>query len=188
MSDAVTLETIGTTIFPEQTLDHLVFPELASIQLVTGLPSDPQPIPLAGVIFAVRLIARSKNDYTLAPFATDAAGVVTISRAACQCFVDADHDAGLMDYAGIDQCDPQVEIRPWSAAEVERAANARRQIWRRLLRGEDRLFQSIEELLAIYDHAPNARLTVSSPALRPFWNGSELRPSYQYVVDRVAPT
>jgi hypothetical protein len=179
---------VGTTFFPEQTLDQLVFPELASIQLVTGPPSQLQPIPLGGVIFAVCLIARSKSDYTLAPFATDAAGLLTISREACECFVDADHDSGLMDYAGVGQCSPRVEIRLWSAAEVERAANARRRIWRKLLRGEDRLFQSIEELIAIYDRAPNARLSVSSPALRPIWNGSELRPSYQYIIDRVAPT
>src|SRR6185437_9682831 len=55
--------------------------------------------------------------------------------------------------------------------------SARRKVWRSLLRGEDRLFRSMDELLALYDRAPNARLTVGSPSLEPIWDGSNLRPS-----------
>jgi len=168
-------------------VDKLVFPELASIQLVTGSVATREPLPLAGVVFAVRLIARSKNDYTLAPLVSDATGVVAIAREVCECFVEANHASGLMDYSGVGQCSTRVEIRHLSGAEVERAAHARRKVWRSLLRGEDRLFRSMDELLALYDRAPNARLTVSSPSLEPIWDGSNLRPSYQYVIDRVAP-
>jgi len=169
-------------------VNELIFPELASIQLVMRSAAGSEPLRLGGVVFAVRLIARSKNDYTLAPLVSDPTGVVTISREACECLVDADHDSGLMDYAGVGQCSSRVEIRHLSGAEVERAANARRKIWRGLLRGEDRIFRSIDELITLYDRAPNARLSVSSPPLRPTWNGSSLHPSYQYVIDRVAPT
>ena len=162
------------------------FPEIAEIQLMAGTPA--QPVALLGVVFSVRLLARQKNDYVLAPFASDADGVVRITREACQALVDADHDSGLMDYAGIDQCDPRVEIRPLTGAEVEKARASRRTVWRELLHGEDRLFGSMERLLAIYDHAPNARLDMRGPPLRALWDGSERHTTYHYVVDGVAPT
>ena len=173
---------------PEDALERLVFPELASLQLVTGSPTEPRPLPLAGAVFAVHLFASARNDYTLAPFVTDPAGILQITRAACECLMDAAHDAGLMDHAGVGHCSARVEIRLWTGSDVQQAADARRHVWRRLLQGEDRLFRSLEELVAIYDHAPNARLSVSSRALRPIWDGSDPRPSYQYLIDRVAPT
>lgn len=162
------------------------FPEIAEIQLMAGTP--PEPLALPGVVFAVRLLARRKNDYVLAPFTSDAAGVVRITREACSALVEAEHDSGLMDYVGIHDCNPRVEIRPLTYAEIERAKESRRTVWQELLRGEDRLFGSMERLLAIYDRASNAELDARTPPLRPFWDGTEQRPSYDYVVERVAPT
>ena len=162
------------------------FPEAAEIQLMAGTPA--RPMRLSGVVFAVRLLARHKNDYVLAPFVSDADGVVRITGETCMALVDAEHDSGLMDYAGIDQCDPRVEIRPLTGAEVEKAAESRRTVWRRLLRGENRLFGSIEQLLAIYEQAPNTRADLRGQALRPLWDGSERQTSYQYLIGGAAPT
>jgi hypothetical protein len=167
-----------------QTESHVVFPETATIQLVSGRPLS--PLPLAGVVCVVRLVARVKNDYRLGPFLSDAEGVVHITRAACQALVEAEHDSGLMDYAGVEQCDAQVEIRVLTGAEVKEAAGARRTVWRTLLRGEDRVFASIDALVASYAGAPNGRLT-AGPPLTPYWDGSNLAPYYAYVIDHVAP-
>lgn len=162
------------------------FPELAEIQLMAGSP--PQALALPGVVFAVRLLARHKNDYVLAPFTSDAAGVVRITREACSALVEAEHDSGLMDFAGIHDCDPRVEIRPLTHAEVEKARESRSTVWPQLLRGEDRLFGSMQRLLAIYDRAANGRLEPRTPPLRALWDGTEHQASYRYVVDLTAPT
>lgn len=163
----------------------MVFPEVATIQFVSGRP--PAPLRLAGVLCGVRLAARVKNDYNLGPFVSDAEGVVRITREACRAFVEAEHDAGLMDYAGVEQCGARVEIRALTGGEAADAARQRRTVWRALLRGEDRLFASIDELVALYEGAPNHRIVAGAP-LTPTWDGSESAPGYQYVVDRVAPT
>jgi hypothetical protein len=164
---------------------HVVFPEVATIRFVSGHP--PAPLCLAGVLCGVRLAARAKNDYHLGPFVSDAEGVVRITREACRAFVEAEHDVGLMDYAGVEQCDARVEIRALTGGEATNAARQRRTVWRALLRGEDRLFASIDELVAMYEGAPNHRIVVGSP-LTPTWDGSEPTPRYRYVVDGVAPT
>ena len=166
-------------------MTHVVFPEIATVQLVSGRP--PVPLCLAGVVCAVRLTATAKNDYQLGPFVSDADGIVRITRDTCLAFVEAEHDSGLMDYAGVEQCDARVQIRVLTAAEAEEAARTRRTVWQSLLRGEDRVFPSIEALVATYAGAPNGRI-VAGPPLAPSWDGSDATPCYSYVIDHVAPT
>jgi len=166
-----------------QTKHGVVFPDLAKVQIVSR---DGSFVMLGDVVFFVRLFATQKNDYHLGPFASDERGLVTIDRAACDNLVAAVHESGLMDYSGIQLCRPEVEIRHLTHEEVERAANARRTIWRNLLRGEDVVFGSMDALLATYDRATNAGVVGAAP-IRALWDGSASEPSYTYVVDRVAP-
>jgi hypothetical protein len=169
-------------------VDGLVFPEVATIQLVRDSAPNAQPFDLAGVVFRVRLRARHKNDYTLAPFVSDEHGSVRIAAVACEALVAAAHDSGLMDYAGVEQCWPNVEIRPLSVAEIEQALEARRRVWQHLLHGEDRLFASMAELLSVYERAANARLSGPAVPLVVRWDGSEVRPMYRYPLSDLAPT
>lgn len=161
----------------------VIFPHRATVQLV-----DPggKSIHVGGALVLVRLFATQKNDYELGPFVTDEQGAVTIDRAACERFVVAEQDSGLMDYAGIGACSADVEIRLASPEEIARAATSRRTVWRELLRGEREIFGSMESLLALYEHATNHRLLGHRPVIVP-WNGASDSPSYSYVIERVAP-
>ena len=163
-------------------MNALVFPEEATIQLVQRTRAGDEPLALGGVVFAVRLRARHKNDYVLAPFVSDAEGTVRITREACECLVAAEHDSGLMDYAGVDQCSPEVEIWHLNEAETEAAADQRRRVWRQLLRGEDRLFASVAQLVTIYEAAPNRRLRAADTPVRAQWDGATPRPRYEYAI------
>jgi hypothetical protein len=85
-------------------------------------------------------------------------------------------------------CDPPSEVRHLSAAEVRGAADVRRRLWTRWLRGEDRLFSSIVgELIAIYENAPNARIGFRNSAVYPRWEGGDSKLDFTYAVDLVAP-
>jgi hypothetical protein len=165
----------------------VVFPELATIQLMTGERTRSAPLRVAGLVFWVQLRAAFKNDYTLGPFVSDADGHVPISREACQAFVDANHDTGVMDYAGIGQCSTHVEIRHLSEEELRAAAQARRTTWTQLLAGEVRLFLAIADLIHLYDAAPNARFAPAREPLEAMWDGKVLRPRYEYFMHPVAP-
>lgn len=164
----------------------VVFPRRATVQLVMR-GRIAEPVRLGGAVFFLRLFATQKNDYQLGPFVTDDQGRVTIDRETCEHFVAAEHESGLMDYAGIDQCREEIEIRLLRPDEISRAAKSRRTVWRTLLGGEDKVFGSMAALLAVYDQATNSRLTTREP-LTCAWNGSEPNPSYSYFVDRVTPT
>ena len=161
---------------------ELQFPDLAVVQLVLAGDSGPKPLELPGVVFEVHLFARRKNDYHLGPFFSDAGGQIQISTEACRYLVEAEHESSLMDYAGLAHCDPVVTIRHLSGEEVARAAESRRTAWRQLLRGERHLFRSIEELIALYEAAPNGLLEPGGQLLRVRWDGSESHPAYQYPV------
>ena len=156
------------------------------MQLVMRAPVA-EPVRLGGAVFFLRLFATQKNDYHLGPFVSNDQGAVTIDREMCEHFVAAEHESGLMDYAGIDQCREEIEIRLLRPDEISRVANSRRTVWRTLLGGEGEVFGSMAALLAVYDQASNSSLITREP-LTCVWNGSEPNPSYVYLVDRVAPT
>ena len=56
-----------------------------------------QEIRMSDVLFRIKVFARRKNDYSLAPFATDDEGLATITKAQLKSEVAADHDSGVMD-------------------------------------------------------------------------------------------
>jgi hypothetical protein len=105
------------------------------------------------VLIGVKAFARSKNDYSLGPYATSADGLARITRNDLQAEIEAAHDSGLMDYAGIAQCNPIVQLFVWSAEDIRKALSARHNVWSFLLRGERDRWGSTAELLALYDRA-----------------------------------
>ena len=168
-------------------MDKLVFPERACIRIEIEDPAGRRPLELSGMVFSIRLTARQKSDYFLSPFVSDSSGLLWITREACEFLVQSEHDSGLMDYAGLEFCRSEVEIRHLNGEEIQKAAHSRRTVWRQLLRGEDRLFASIEDLVAVYERAPNANLG-KAQALRVRWDGTNPHPEYLYVVASAKPT
>jgi hypothetical protein len=128
----------------------LNLPQAITVQL---LSNTGEPFRRADVLLGVHAFARRKNDYWLGPYPTDEEGVARISREALLADVDATHDSGLMDYAGITECEPVVELAVWSADQIRQALVARREIWRSLLRGEERRWKSVPDLIALYERA-----------------------------------
>jgi hypothetical protein len=108
---------------------------------------------IADVLIGVRAFAQNKNDYSLGPYATNADGLAHITRNDLQAEVEAAHDSGLMDHAGIAQCNPIVQLFVWSAEDIRKALGARHNVWPFLLRGERDRWGSMAELLALYDRA-----------------------------------
>ena len=160
-------------------LENLVLPERTTVQLIDSKGSS---IRMSDVLFRIKVFARRKNDYSLAPFATEDEGLATITKAQLESEVAADHDSGVMDYAGISTCSPVVEIHLLTDEEIRRAIEARSTIWTKLLSGERDRWQSIEQLLAVYKNANNHRLLALEPTLRPVWNGLGTNHSYLFPV------
>jgi hypothetical protein len=61
----------------------------------------------------------------LGPFFSDD-GIIRISRADLELAAAAELDFGLMDYNALDECFSFIEIRAMSAAQIERAIDARK--------------------------------------------------------------
>jgi hypothetical protein len=159
--------------------ENLVLPEQITVQLID---SNGSSIRMSNVLFRITAFARRKNDYSLAPFATDDEGLATITKAQLESEVAADLDSGVMDHAAISTCSPIVEIHLLTDEEIRRAIEARSTIWKGLLSGERDRWQSIEQLLAVYKNANNHRLLALEPTLRPVWNGVEKNHSYVFPV------
>ena len=111
------------------------------------------------------------------PFATDAAGLATITKGQLESEVAKNLDWGVMDYAHIEGCSSVVEICLLTEGEIRRAIEARN-TWKELLSGERDRWESLEQLLAVYKNANNGRLLALEPTLRPVWNGRETNHSY----------
>jgi hypothetical protein len=127
---------------------HLPQRVTARLETVSG-----EPFRRADVLFGVHAAAQLKNDYWLGPYPTDENGVARISRDDLLADIEATHDSGLMDYAGIGTCAPVVEIMIWTAEGIRKALTARRETWRSLLKGEDRRWKSLAELIGLYERA-----------------------------------
>jgi len=100
----------------------LVLPERVRLRLtdVSG-----RSVALADVLLRIHAFARRKNDFDLQPFPTDSEGVAVISRDQLRAEVSATYDSGLMDYCGIEECYPAVEISVLTVDEIQRAIHAR---------------------------------------------------------------
>src|SRR5215467_14113559 len=152
-----------------------VLPKQVTIQLVD---SRSNPIRMANVLFGITAFASRKNDYHLQPFGTDSEGLATITKDQLEAEVAANLSSGLMDYDHISGCSSTVEIRMLTNEEIERAVKARQTMWRALLDGERDRWQSIEQLLAFYEHASNSRLLAIRPAMRVTWRWDTAEYSY----------
>ena len=166
-----------------------VFPEQATVQLMQVSGNGQRiPLPLAGVALGVRVFARAKNDYHLGPFFSDAAGRIMIDRRALEASAAAELDSGLMDYARITDAHPVVELRIWTGDDIRGALKAR-ETWG-LLPAERALWPSLDDLRRALNAAPNGRLrtatTAGSAYIRGLWDGSELSPAYELLVQDTA--
>ena len=138
---------------------------------------------MPNVLFVITAFAASrKNDYHLQPFGTDSKGLATITKDLLEAEVSANVSSGLMDYEHISSYSSTVEIRLLTEEEIQRAVKARKTIWRALLDGERDRWQSIEELLAFYQHANNGRLLALKPAMRVTWSWDTAEYSYNFPV------
>jgi hypothetical protein len=157
-----------------------VLPEQVKIQLVDG---SNHPIRMPNVLFGITVFAATqKNDYHLQPFGTDSEGLATITKNQLEAEVAANVSSGLMDYGHISGYSSSVEIRMLTEEEIKRAVKARKTIWRMLLDGERGRWQSVEELLAFYEHANNRRLLALKPAMRVTWSWDTAEYSYNFPV------
>jgi hypothetical protein len=148
-------------------MPSLLIPDKVVLRLVD---SEHTPIRVANVLFVVHTFANRKNDFNLGPFATDAAGVVTIVKRDLLAEASAHYDSGLMDYDVIEDCHPVVEIAAMEPQAIEQALVVRTNVWKNLLRGETERWTSIEELRSLYRTAANKG--ISAQAIRVRWDGS----------------
>jgi len=146
----------------------LVLPEKIRLRLTNA---SGKPVALADVLFRIHAFARRKNDFDLQPFPTDSEGVAVISGDELMAEVSATYDSGLMDYCGIEECHPRVEISVLTVEEIQRAIHARTTVWRRLLSGEERRWPSIEALVEFYWQAANGQVRAQS--VRVDWDGRQ---------------
>jgi hypothetical protein len=159
---------------------NLLLPDRVAIQLTD---TEKVPLAMAGVLFRVQLFARQKNDFRLQPFASDDRGLVTISKKDIEAGVAANYDSGLMDYHDVDSCFPTVEISLLSQGDIDRAIEARKTHWTRLLAGERERWTSMEQLLDVYRTANNGRLVSDQlPPIRDVWDEMGAKYSYDFVV------
>lgn len=110
-------------------MSNLVLPSSVTIHVVTwtGPIQAPRDTPATSrsIAVSVQTFARAKNDYHLGPFFSEN-GVIRITRSELERAAAVELDFGLMDYYALAECFSLVEIRAWSAAQVERALGARK--------------------------------------------------------------
>ena len=162
----------------------LVLPEQITIHL---LLEDRTPFRVSEVMLLVDTAQCRKNNYHLGPFFSDADGIVRITRSMLEREVRDELETGVMDYGRIDECAPDITIRPWTISEIQRAQRARREIWTSLLPGEALEYRSIDDLLERYARAANHRLRDSDGAIHDRWDGTRSQVAYEYVVHPQAP-
>jgi hypothetical protein len=92
--------------------------------------------------------------------------------------VTAHYDSGLMDYAAIESCKPDVKISVMDIESIERALGARTTVWNMLLAGESQRWESIEQLRDFYRAATNIR--VSGQPIEASWDSA--RSDSEYVL------
>lgn len=149
----------------ERSMPPLKLPSRVLIQLVD---ENDSPVCVPNVLFRVTAFASYKNDFHLGPFASDGAGIVTITKSDLDAGIADCYESGLMDYSNISGCSSRVEIRLLSDEDIRRAIDAREKIWTKLLPGERTRWKSIGELLNLYKSANNARFVPD--AIRMNWS------------------
>ena len=151
----------------------LILPQKVTLRLID---LERKQLRAPNILFFVYAFANYKNDFDWGPFASDADGVVTMTRQQLLADAEAHYDSGVMDYRSLEDCKEAVEIRAMEPQQVEKALDARTNIWAGLLRGESKRWASIEELRNVYRTAANKRISVQP--LRVQWDGSQAELEY----------
>ena len=162
--------------------ENIVLPQKVTIQLVD---SSGTAIELSNVIFTIQLFARHKNNFYLGPFSSDDSGKVVISQTDLENEVKATYSSGLMDYAPVETCHPIVEIFPMQPEDIERALNARENVWTILLDGEKDRWGTLQNLLTVYRQAKNNEIKISKDLslIRDEWNGKKDEYIYSFTIN-----
>ena len=92
-------------------------------------------------------------------------------------FSGEDH-TGLMDYLRVDNCFPMIEIKAYTADEINKQIYSRENVWKTLLKGESDRWKSINELILLLKTASNLNLKLKSSIIRDEW--LEENKSYSY--------
>jgi hypothetical protein len=161
----------------------LSIPERVTVCLLT---SSGEPFLCADILIQVHLFARHKNDFHLGPYPTNAEGIATFTPQDMQANVDATYDSGLMDYPPVGECSSRVEIAVFPPDAISRALEARTKVWTSLLRGEEKLWKSIEELRNLYRRAENATRGISILSPTPIhdeWRDLGAQCEYVFIVE-----
>ena len=110
-------------------MSNLVLPSSVKIHVLTRAgPLQAQREALVitpSIAVSVQTFARGRNDYRLGPFFSEN-GVIDITRAELERAAALHLDFGLMDYYSLAECFALIEIRAWSAVQVERAIEGRK--------------------------------------------------------------
>ena len=160
----------------------LCLPSLVVIRL--ELP-DGSPLRLANVLFSIQTFATHKNDISLFPFASDADGIVRITKAEMKAEAAAAYDSGLMDYSAIESAYDMVEIRVSSVSEIERSISARTSTWTTLFAGEKERWKTIDEMIGLLRTAANSQLAIPEelslrPKIRDTWSKRDATYEYEW--------
>jgi hypothetical protein len=173
-------------------MTSLVLPERVRVRVLTweGPIQAPRERPVSRPIaLEVHAFARAKNDFFLGPFFSDA-GVVTITKEALERSAAIHLDFGLMDYHALSECYSMVEIRALSAADVDRAIQARKAELKQgsfFSKHETEWWGSPKDLVGRLKESGNRDLKDPGPIrVRDEWNGSKLDVEYEYRVPPVA--
>jgi hypothetical protein len=134
---------------------NLVLPESVSI---TFKDWSGEILPIANILIRIQTFARHKNDIALFPYCSDTAGIVRISKQELIAEAEATYETGLMDYVSIESAFPFVEIYPVTPEEINKAHRSRSDVWTTLMKGENRRWSDMAELLSVFERAQNHRI------------------------------
>ena len=114
------------------------------IQIVNnnGLPEN-----ISEIAIRIHVFARKQNDYLLGPYFSNDEGIIEISKEEIEYEIQATLDSGLMDYFPIEDALTMAKIYPYSSMEIEKMIKTRKNSWRMLLKGEDKRWKTIRELI-----------------------------------------
>jgi len=144
-----------------------------------------RPLRLGNVLFSIQTFATRKNSISLFPFASDAEGIVRITKDDMKAKAAATYESGLMDYCPIESARDTVEIRISSVSEIERAISARTGTWTILFEAEKGKWQTIDQIISFFKSATNSQLAIPEelslrPRIRDTWSKEDT--TYEYAI------
>ena len=104
--------------------------------------------PIAEIAIFIHVFAKTKNDYYLGPYFSNNDGLITIKKEEVEYEILATQDSGVMDYSSIEDAFSEVEICTYTQEQIDRMITTRKKVWTRLMKGEDKRWKTMNELLA----------------------------------------